>query len=125
MKTSIRILAVVLVAVMLCLSLASCGSTLKGKYESKVGVLGLVRKTMEFKGDSVTVTYVVSDLEVATLEGTYTIKDDKIIFDFVDESGVDHKDAKDFLETLQGELSFEKGDDSIKIGGVEYTKVKK
>ena len=125
MKTSIRILAAVLVVVMLSMCLASCGSTLKGKYEAKVGILGLARKTMEFKGDNVTVTYLVSDLEVATVSGTYTIKDDKIVFDFVDESGVDHKDAQDFLATLKGELSFEKGDDSIKIGGVEYTKVKK
>ncbi len=125
MKKSMRILAVAMVAVMLCLCLASCGSTIKGKYESKLGALGLIRKTMEFDGKNVTVKYVVSDLEIATVSGTYTIDGDKITFDFVDESGVDHKDAREFLETLTGELSFEKGKDYVKIGGVEYTKVKK
>ena len=125
MKKSIRIFAVVLAAVILCLSLASCGNTLKGEYEFKVGTLGLTRKTMNFDGDKVTVKYLVSGLAITTVEGTYTINGDKIIFDFVDESGVEHKDAKDFLSTLQGELSFEKGDDSIKIGGVTYTKVEK
>ena len=125
MKKSIRILALSMVAVMLCLCLASCGNTLKGEYESKLGALGLIRKTREFDGDNVTVTYWVSDLAVSTVEGTYTIDDDKITFDFVDESGVDHKDAREFLETLKGELSFEKGKDYVKIGGVEYTKVKK
>ena len=125
MKKSIRILAVALIAVMLCVCLASCGNTLKGEYESKLGALGLIRNTMEFEGENVTVKYWVSDIAVTTVEGTYTIKDDKITFDFVDESGVEHKDAKDFLATLTGELTFEKGDDYVKIGGVEYTKVKK
>ena len=91
----------------------------------KVGVVGLIKKTMEFDGNNVTIKYLVSDLAVATVEGTYTIEDDKITLDLIDESGVEHKDAKDFLATLNGELSFEKGDDYIEIGGVKYTKVKK
>ena len=73
MKKSIKILAMALVAVMLCLCLASCGNTLKGEYESKLGALGLIRKTMEFDGENVTVKYWVSDLAVSTVSGTYTI----------------------------------------------------
>ncbi|MBP3321989.1 MAG: hypothetical protein J6M12_06515 [Clostridia bacterium] len=125
MKKSIRILAAVLVGIVLCLCLASCGGGLNGEYESKVGSLGLIRKTVKFDGDNVTVKYLVSDLAVVTVEGTYTIEDDKITFNFSNKDGAEHKDAEEYLETLRGELSFEQGDGYVKIGGVTYTKVKK
>ena len=126
MKKSIRILAVAMVAVMLCLALASCGNTLKGEYAATVELLGVeTGKKMEFDGKNVTVKYVLANVEVATVDGTYSIKDDKITFDFVDETDVENKDAKAFLAELKGEVSFEKGDDYIKVGGVKYEKVEK
>ncbi len=123
MKRSIRILAVAMVAIMLCLCLASCGKKLSGEYSATVEAFGYeTGKKMEFSGENVTVSYLVANKEVASIDGTYSIDDDKITFDFVDESEVEDKDAKAFLASLNGSLSFEEGDGYIKIGGVKYTK---
>ncbi len=119
MKKSIRILAVAMVAVLLCLCLVSCGKKLSGEYEATIAGTG---KKMEFSGKNVTVTYLFLTKEVASVDGTYSIEDDKITFDFVDEDKVEDKDAKEFLAGLAGSVSFEEGDGYIKIAGVKYEK---
>ncbi len=119
MKKTVRIVAVVMAVLMVTLVLASCGATLSGTYSAEVFGTG---KTFEFKGNKVTVTYKVVGFESDPIEGTYKIEDNKITFDFVDESDVENKDLKDFLGELKGSQSFEKGDDYIKIGGVKYEK---
>ena len=111
MKKSIRILAVAMIAVMLCLCLASCGKTLSGEYAATLEAFGLeTGKKMSFSGKNVTVSYVVANHELASVDGTYTIEDEKITFDFVDEDQVENEDAKDFLAGLTGSVSFEEGD---------------
>ena len=123
MKKSIRILAVAMIAVMLCLCLVSCGKTLSGEYAATLEAFGLeTGKKMSFSGKNVTVSYVVANHEVASVDGTYTIEDEKITFDFVDEDQVENEDAKDFLAGLTGSVSFEEGDGYIKVGGVKYEK---
>ncbi len=123
MKKSIRIIAVALVAVMLCLSLAACGKKLSGTYEPAAtsgGILGGIADALNtgveytFKGSKVTIEVTLAG-NVTTFEGKYSIDDDKITFEFEDE------DAK----TYAGTQTFEELDSgNIKIGGVEYKEVK-
>lgn len=111
MKKSIKILAVVMVAIMLCLTLASCGKRLSGTYKT----LG---QEITFDGKNVTIEY----LGLVTLKGTYEIEDDKISFDFTGADEEDQEKYKDFLDTFTSKVDFEEGDDYIKIGNVKYTK---
>lgn len=119
MKKSIRILAVAMVALLLCLCLASCGKKLSGEYEKTVAGTG---SKLEFSGKNVTVTYLFLGEELGSVDGTYSIEDEEITFDFVDEEDVENEDLKAFLSDLDGTLSFEEGDDYIKIAGVKYEK---
>ena len=113
MKKSVRILAIAMVAVMLCLTLVSCGKTLSGKYEATVLGSGI---ELEFDGKKVTYTAKVLGADAASIEGTYEIKDDKITLSF------DSEDA----EKLDGTFDFEEGEDYIKIGALgKFTKVEK
>lgn len=122
MKKSIKILAIVMTVVMVCLTLASCGKKLSGDYTADFLGTGT---TLSFKGSNVTMTVKVLTVEVASVEGTYKIEDDKITFDFIDEDKVEDEDAKAVLADFNGTLKFEEGDDYIKIAGVKYEKADK
>ncbi len=123
MKKSVRILAVAMALLMVMVVLASCGKTLKGKYSADFLGTGT---TMEFDGKNVRLAVTVTLIgEVAAIEGTYTIKDDKISFDFVDEDEITNEKAKAVLAKFSEPVSFEEGDDYIKIAGVKYNKVDK
>ena len=112
-----RVIALALVIALACLTLASCGG-LSGKYEAKAWGTGT---ELEFKGNKVTMTFEIVGFSGDPIEGTYKIDGDKISFDFTNE---DYDDVvNNMLEKFQGELSYEKGDDYIKIAGVKYTKV--
>ena len=118
MKKSIRILAVVLVAVMLCMTLASCGKKLSGAYKLDATVAGSgVVTTYDFSGKKVTITMETKVLGsvtgTTTLEGTYSIDDDKITIDIEDGDDDSKSCTFDFEETENG----------IKIGLVEFKKV--
>ena len=118
MKKSIKVFAVVLAVVMLCLSLASCdlfGKKLDGKFVADHGMWGEV--TMRFDGDDVKVTYKTL-LGQITEEGTYEIKDDEITITILDEDGEVDDDAN-----FDGTYSFEETKDGdIIIDGVIYEK---
>lgn len=117
MKKSVRLIAVVMVALMLCLSLTSCfGKTLSGKYESDAGLLG--KTTYEFSGKTVKISYTSILGTVHSVEGEYAIDDDEITFTFSDVEDDEKEDAK----KLEGTFTFEEKEDSIVIGKVEYTK---
>lgn len=118
MKNVAKIVALALVLVMTMGILASCGG-LSGKYEALVMGSGTV---LEFKGNKVEMTVKVLGQELGTIDGTYKISGDKITFDFVDEDKADDEDVKEYLSKLNGELSFEKDGDDLKIGGVTYKK---
>ena len=98
MKKALKVVALAMVAVMLCAVLASCGKTLSGKYSSDE-VLG-TGTTFEFKG-------------------RYSIKDDKITFTFEE---ADDEKTKEELKKYSGTFDFEQGDDYIKIGLATYKK---
>ena len=125
MKKALRIIALSLVLVIAMGVFASCGKTLSGKYEATFLGTGTV---LEFDGNKVKASFVINALvttiDVGPIEGTYTIKDDKITIDFIDEDKVDNDKAKESLAGLAGESTFEEGDGYIKIGGVKFTAVK-
>ncbi len=117
MKKSIKIIAVAVAALMLCLSLVSCGlfgKKLNGEYENEA--LGT---TYEFKGNKVTLTVPDGILgaiggKSETYEGTYKIDDDKITFEFMDDDGEEvdaYSGIYDFEEAKNGDII---------IGKVEY-----
>lgn len=92
----------------MCVALfTACGSGLSGKYESEF--LGI---TLEFKSGNRVVCIDGDDAE-DRCEGTYTVKEDSITFDFGEDSGVSY---------LNDEMSFEKGSGYIKIDDVTFTK---
>ena len=118
MKKSVKIMAVVMAALMLCLCMTSCAKTLKGKYSADFLGTGT---TLEFDGKNVEIAITVTLLgEVASVDATYEIKDDKISFDIADEEEVDNALAKKVIEALEEPADFEEGDDYIKIGDVKY-----
>ena len=113
MKKSVKVLALAMVAIMLCLSLVSCGKTLSGEYEATLFGSGVV---LEFEGKKVTYTAKVLGMEAAAVEGEYSIEDDQITLTF----GEEDDDAK----KLNGTFDFEEGEDYIKIGTFgKFTKV--
>ena len=122
MKKTVRIMAVVMAVLMVTLVLASCGNTLSGKYARTEGTIIKSTTTYEFSGKNVTITSALGDQELFSLEGTYEIKDDKIAFDFTGSEETDDSLLEGVLDGLTDEVSFEKGDGYIKIGGVQYDK---
>lgn len=107
MKNLVRILSLALVVVMLCATLASCAG-LSGTYSAdvfgvkttyKFGAFGKVTATVEALGQS------------ETIEGKYKVDGDKIIFTYEEDGKESTNEAK-----------FEKTDDGIKIGGVDFKK---
>ncbi len=129
MKTMTRIVAVALVAVMMCMMLASCGNTLNGKYEAEkeydvVLFKTTVKYTYEFKGKNLTLTtaWTTGDKTTTTTQsGTYEINEDKITITWTEdvETGEDGDGV-----VVSGSYKFEKGSDYIKIGDQTLTKVK-
>jgi hypothetical protein len=97
---------------MLLSSLAACGKRISGTYSAEIAGSGAEFK---FSGSKVTITTKVFGSVVSTSEGEYSIKDDKITFEF-------EKEDSDDVKKYNGTFDFEKKDDSIKIGVVTYDK---
>ncbi len=113
MKKSMKIVAVFVVAVMLCLTLASCGKKLSGAYTNAVLGTGA---TYEFKGNDVTVSVKLAGMDLGSVDGTYSIDDDKITIEF--------ESDKDEVKKYAGTFDFEELDNgNIKIGVLEYKPV--
>ena len=106
MKKTVKILALVMVAAMLCCVLASCGNSLKGTYSAEALT---IRTAYTFDGKNVTVDAGALGFSKQVASGTYKIEDNKIVFTFGEGN------------EYTGSFDFEKGDDYIKIGGVTYT----
>lgn len=105
-----KLLCAVLVVVMV-LSLAACGNTLKGTYKSDE-IAGSYT-TYTFDGDKVTVTAYLLTMKVMEVQGTYEINKDGNEITFTYGEGEDTGDAP------TGTVAFEKGDGYIKIGGTK------
>jgi predicted small lipoprotein YifL len=106
-----KIIALVLVAAILTLTLASCGGV-SGKYSAELLGTGV---ELEFKGSKVIARFKVLGSYGDPIEGKYKVKGDEITITFPD----DDKDTKD----LSGTHAFEKGDGYVKIGVVTYKSV--
>ena len=120
MKKVLSLVLAVAVLATLCLTLASCGKKLSGKYSADVFGTGT---TMTFDGNKVKIGFTVTLIgEVASVDATYKIKGDKITFEFADEDEVSNDEAKKVIESLEEPASFEEGEDYIKINGVKYEK---
>lgn len=129
MKTMTRVVAVALVAVVMCMMLASCGNTLSGSYTATYesnGIFGLGKgtytTTYEFKGNKVVRTDDVTvggSTTTTVTNGTYEIKDDQIIFTW-DKNVETNENGDSVVSTNKYEFS--KGDDFIYIGDQKYTK---
>ena len=122
MKKTLRITAVVLVAIMLCTTLISCdlfGKKLKGTYESDLAILGVY--TLDFEGKNVTVKVKSILGTVTTFDGTYEIEDDTITFTFVDENGEEVENNPFSGKTYTFEQNPDTGD--ITIGKWEFERV--
>lgn len=121
MKTMTRVVAVALVAVFMCMMLASC-NTISGTYSAETDLLlAKVKYTYEFKGKNVTLTTettILGSTIVNTQKGTYEIEDEKITFTWTDEG--EKKDDATIVEA--GPFEFSKGDDFILIGKIKLNK---
>jgi len=121
MKKTTRIVAALLLIAVLCTSLASCGKKLSGKYSADFLGTGT---TLTFDGKDVKIGITVTFLgEVASLDATYEIKNDKISFDIANDDEVTNETAKQVIAALEAPSAFEEGEDYIKIGDTTYRKI--
>ncbi|MBR7112088.1 MAG: hypothetical protein IKC75_04115 [Clostridia bacterium] len=118
MKTFARILALTLVAVMLCGTLAACGGVPSGEYYAGDKDTTKSYTLYSFSGSKVTFsTYVLGEkIDSATLEGKYKVDGDEIIFTWIDANGKETTDTKAFAKNEDG---------TLKIGLLTYTKIEK
>lgn len=112
MKKTVRLIALAMVAVMLCLALAACGKTLSGKYSAEALGTGV---TYEFKGSKVTISAKVAGAELYSVEAKYKIDGDQITITLPNDADEDAKE-------IGGTFDFEETEKGIKIGLVEYKK---
>ncbi len=129
MKTMTKVVAVALVAVIMCMMLASCGNTISGSYfrtyenEGLFGWgAGSYTTTFEFSGKKVTKitdATIGSKTETKTQTGTYELTDDgKIVFTW--DKDVETSDGQSSVS--KETYSFDKGDGFILIDGNKYEK---
>ena len=118
MKKTLRIVAVAMIAVMLCLCLASCGKSLSGEYYFGDKSVSKTYTTYTFSGNKVTVEAFILGQKVGddSFEGTYAIKDGEITFTYKNAKGEEKTSTQSFEELEDG---------SIKIGLVNYKKAEK
>lgn len=123
-KSFAKFLTVVLTAVMLVCTMAGCGKSLSGSYESELEFLGQSWKvTYTFSGKKVEAeskVTILGNVESKTCAGTYELVENtdgsfEITLDFEEENDI----FKD------GTYTFEEGEDYIKIGESRYSKVQK
>lgn len=123
MKKSVRIIAVALVAIMLCMALVSCGKKLSGTYEAEVDLLLVsYNVSMKFAGNKVTITEtadaILTEAKETVYEGSYEINKlengkMEITLDLENEGAIIKSGTFDFAETDDGD---------IKLEGVTYKK---
>ena len=127
MKKLFKSIALLLVVVTLCLSLASCGKKLSGSYEAEIdGILSKYTATYTFSGKKVSVERkttgaITGKVESTVIEGTYEIEENKdgtmeITFTFNSEDDEIKSDTYTFEEGEENGVKY------IKIGPAKYTK---
>ena len=117
MKNTLRVVSIVMVVVMLCVSLASCAKTVSGKYKADYYGSGIA---MIFDGSNVEIEITAVDMVLASIDASYTIEEEKISFNFDDAEKITNVFAKAFIDELQAPVSFAEGDGYIEIDGIKY-----
>jgi len=114
MKRSVRILAVVMVIALLCVSMVACGKKLSGEYYFGDKEFTKSYTTYEFSGSKVVCSVYVLGQKVTdtSFEGKYAIKDDEITFTW-EVDGEEKSNTVAFEELENG---------NIKIGAIEFAK---
>ena len=124
MKTAIKVLAISLVAIMMCMALVSCSNAPSGTYVSENGNV-----TLEFSGEKVTLTY--GDSKKTTVEGTFEMEEDAegnpvIDIELPEAEGLFDIGYGAIRATLVDEKPYNAGSDNkgdyIEIGSVKYYK---
>ena len=118
-KSIIKVFALTLLAVVICVALVSCGKTLSGEYAAEIDVeIAKYTVTYKFSGSKVEVeakATVFGQVLKENAEGKYEIKDGEITLTFDEETSL----------FKSGTFTFEQTDKGVKIGMVEYKKVEK
>ena len=117
-KTVLKVVALMLVAVIACATLVSCGKKLSGTYEANLLVAEVSYK---FSGSKVTVTVdpIIGDDQV--LEGKYEIDEDAGVITITIEG--EGEDAKTYGGTHNFSEGEEDGKAYIKLDGIKYEKI--
>jgi len=118
-KSIIKVIALTLMAAMVCVALVSCGKMLSGEYEAEVDAgVAKYSVTYKFSGSKVEVdakATVFGKVVSESAQGKYEIKDGEITLTFDEETSL----------FKNGTFTFEETEKGVKIGMVEYKKVEK
>ncbi len=124
MKTAIKVVAISLVAIMMCMALVSCSNAPSGTYVSESGNV-----TLKFSGDKLELSY--GDSKKTTVEGTFEMGEDEEGNPTIE---IELPEAESWLDMeygairllLVGKKSYNAGNDNggdyIEIGGAKYYK---
>lgn len=125
MKMSFKkFMTTALVMVMLVCSMAACGKSLSGSYESEVELLGQSwNVTYTFKGknvEAVSKVTILGNVQNTTSTGTYELVENA---DGTMEITIDFENETDLFK--DGTFTFEEAEEYIKIGKSQYNKITK
>lgn len=119
-----KFMTTALVMVMLVCSMAACGKSLSGSYESEVELLGQSwNVTYTFKGknvEAVSKVTILGNVQNTTSTGTYELVENA---DGTMEITIDFENETDLFK--DGTFTFEEAEEYIKIGKSQYNKITK
>ncbi len=119
-----KIVTTAFVMVMLVCSMAACGKSLSGSYESEIEVLGQSwNVTYTFKGknvEAVSKVTILGNVQNTTSTGTYELVENA---DGTMEITIDFENETDLFK--DGTFTFEEAEEYIKIGKSQYNKITK
>lgn len=123
-KTVTKFLTTALVMMLLLCSMAACGKSLSGSYESKLEILGQSwNVTYTFKGknvEAVSKVTILGNVENTTCTGNYELAENA---DGTMEITIDFENENDLFK--DGTFTFEETEEYIKIGKNQYNKIAK
>ena len=117
-KTVLKVVALMLVAVIACAALASCGKKLSGDYYFGDKTITKSYTEYSFSGSKVSISVYLLGNKVGdeSYEAKYAIKDDEITLTWEDAEGEKQTSTQTFEELEDG---------SIKIGALSLKKAEK
>ena len=123
-KSFKKIMTVAIAMMMVVCSMAACGKSLSGSYESEVEILGQSwNVTYTFKGknvEAVSKVTILGNVQNTTSTGTYELVENA---DGTMEITMDFENETDLFK--DGTFTFEEAEEYIKIGKSQYNKVTK